>query len=64
MAESESKAVKSMRVMLLGNLDNPKIKCHRALHHPESNSEVLSILVKKKPQNQAFKIPFKNLSLT
>lgn len=53
----------TMRVMLLGRLENPKVKCHRALHHNESGSDVLNILVKRKPANQSFKIPFKNLSL-
>jgi hypothetical protein len=57
-------AEKTLKVMLLGRLDNPRIRCHRSLHHSESDMDVLSILLKKKPQNQSFKFPFKNHSLT
>lgn len=42
-------AEKTLRVMLLGRLDNPRIRCHRSLHHSDSDMQVLSILLKKKP---------------
>ena len=42
-------AEKTLKVMLLGRLDNPRIRCHRSLHHSDSDMQVLSILLKKKP---------------
>ena len=56
------KKVKKLEVLLLGYLDNPKIKCMKQLFNKASNSEMISIAVKKTGGVQKFKLPFKNLS--
>jgi len=51
-----------MDVLLLGYLDNPKIKCMKQLFNKTANTEVVSLAVKKTQGIQRFKLPFKNLS--
>lgn len=50
--------------MLIGRLENPKIECLRELYHPESDSKIIPLGVKKSVAQQKFRIPFKNLSIT
>jgi len=54
--------VRKLEVLLLGYLDNPKIKCMKQLFNKATNSEMISIAVKKSGGVQKFKLPFKNLS--
>ena len=54
--------MKKLEVLLLGYLDNPKSKCMKQLFNKASNSEMISIAVKKTGGVQKFKLPFKNLS--
>jgi len=58
----ESKVSKKIDVLLLGYLDNPKIKCIKQLFNQATNSELVSLAVKKTQGIQKFKLPFKNLS--
>jgi hypothetical protein len=51
-----------MDVLLLGFLDNPKIKCMKQLYNQTAESELVSLAVKKTQGIQRFKLPFKNLS--
>ena len=62
--KTQSVTVKStkMDVLLLGYLDNPKIKCMKQLFNKTANTEVVSLAVKKTQGIQRFKLPFKNLS--
>ena len=53
---------RKMDVLLLGYLDNPKIKCMKQLYNKAANSELVSLAVKKTQGIQRFKLPFKNLS--
>lgn len=53
---------RKMDVLLLGYLDNPKIKCMKQLYNKSANSELVSLAVKKTQGIQRFKLPFKNLS--
>ncbi len=59
--ESEPKQIK---VMLLGRLENPEIKCMRELFHEGSESKMIPLCVKKNQAQQKFRIPFKNMSLS
>lgn len=45
--EVERNQPKSIRVMLLGRLENPKIKCGRELYHNETESMIIPLGVKK-----------------
>jgi len=51
-----------MDVLLLGYLDNPKIKCMKQLFNKQTNTEIVSLAVRKCSGIQKFKLPFKNLS--
>lgn len=53
-----------MRVMLIGRLENPKLKCMRELRHSETDCNVIPLGVKISQSQQKFRIPFKNLSQT
>jgi uncharacterized DUF497 family protein len=53
-----------MRVMLIGRLENPKLKCMRELRHSETECNVIPLGVKISQSHQKFRIPFKNLSFT
>ena len=53
-----------MRVMLIGRLENPKLKCMRELRHSETECNVIPLGVKISLSQQKFRIPFKNLSVT
>lgn len=50
--------------MLLGRLENPRLKCMRELRESVSDCDVISLGVKKNISQQKFRIPFKNLNLT
>jgi len=43
----ETKVCKKIDVLLLGYLDNPKIKCIKQLFNQATNSELVSLAVKK-----------------
>lgn len=58
----EAKICRKIDVLLLGYLDNPKIKCIKQLFNQATNSELVSLAVKKTQGIQKFKLPFKNLS--
>ena len=60
--EKKTKIERKMDVLLLGYLDNPKIKCMKQLYNKTANSELVSLAVKKTQGIQRFKLPFKNLS--
>ena len=49
-------------ILLLGYLDNPKIKCMKQLFNKSASSDVVSLAVKKTQGIQRFKLPFKNMS--
>ena len=49
-------------VLLLGYLDNPKIKCMKQLYNKSASSDIVSLAVKRTQGIQRFKLPFKNLS--
>lgn len=53
---------RKLDILLLGFLDNPKIKCMKQLFSEVANSELISLAVKKAGGIQKFKLPFKNLS--
>lgn len=53
---------RKMEVLLLGFLDNPKIKCIKQLFNKQTNSEIVPLVVRKTQGVQKFKLPFKNLS--
>ena len=48
--------------MLIGRLENPKLRCLRELHHVGSECEAIPLGVKKNVSQQKFRIPFKNTS--
>ena len=52
-----------LRVMLIGRLENPRLKCMRELRHSETECNVIPLGVKISQTQQKFRIPFKNLSL-
>lgn len=54
--------LRKMDVLLLGFLDNPKIKCIKQLFNQQSGSEIVPLVVRKTQGVQKFKLPFKNLS--
>ena len=58
----DKKITRKMDVLLLGFLDNPKIKCMKQLYNQTAESELVSLAVKKTQGIQRFKLPFKNLS--
>lgn len=58
----EKKCSNVINVLLLGYLDNPRIKCMKQLVNKASGSEIVSLAVKKAAGVQKFKLPFKNLS--
>lgn len=49
-------------VLLLGYLDNPRIKCQKMLFNKATGQEVINLAVKKVAGVQKFKLPFKNMS--
>jgi hypothetical protein len=51
-----------LEVLLLGYLDNPRIKCMKQLYNKTANAELVSLAVKRAQGIQKFKLPFKNLS--
>lgn len=51
-----------LEVLLLGFLDNPRIKCMKQLVNKASGSEVVSLAVKMQQGVQKFKLPFRNMS--
>ena len=53
---------RKMDVLLLGYLDNPKIKCIKQLFNQQTNSQIIPLVVKKTQGVQKFKLPFRNLS--
>lgn len=53
---------RKMDVLLLGYLDNPKIKCIKQLFNQQTNTEIIPLVVKKTMGVQKFKLPFRNLS--
>lgn len=53
---------RKMDVLLLGYLDNPKIKCIKQLFNKQANTEIIPLVVRKTQGVQKFKLPFKNLS--
>lgn len=53
---------RKLEVLLLGYLDNPRIKCMKQLFNKTAGSELVSLAVKKTQGIQKFKLPFKNLS--
>lgn len=53
---------RKLDILLLGFLDNPKIKCMKQLYNEVANSDLISLAVKKAGGIQKFKLPFKNLS--
>lgn len=53
---------RKLEVLLLGYLDNPRIKCMKQLYNKNAGSELVSLAVKKTQGIQKFKLPFKNLS--
>lgn len=48
--------------MLVGCLENPRIRCMKQLFNKATNSEIISLAVKKSDELQKFQLPFKNLS--
>jgi hypothetical protein len=66
--EVEAKAVggrlpcQTMKVMIIGKLENPKIECLRQLNEDTTRCNIISLGVKKGITQQKFRIPFKNLS--
>ena len=66
--EVDAKAVggrlpsQTMKVMIIGKLENPRIECLRQLNEDTTNCNVISLGVKKNIAQQKFRIPFKNLS--
>lgn len=58
----EQPVANKIDILLLGFLDNPKIKCMKQLFNEAANSELISLAVKKAGGIQKFKLPFKNLS--
>lgn len=58
----EQNVTRKLDILLLGYLDNPKIKCMKQLFNEAANSELISLAVKKAGGIQKFKLPFKNLS--
>ena len=44
---SEKKVVNNIEVLLLGYLDNPRIKCMKQLFNKSAQSDVVSLAVKK-----------------
>ena len=58
----EQPIARKLDILLLGYLDNPKIKCMKQLFNEAANSELISLAVKKAGGIQKFKLPFKNLS--
>ena len=63
MVKVESKQVCSkIEVLLLGFLDNPKIKCMKQLYNKTASTDIVSLAVKKTQGIQRFKLPFKNMS--
>ena len=53
---------RKLDILLLGFLDNPKIKCMKQLFNEAANSDLISLAVKRTGGIQKFKLPFKNLS--
>ena len=53
---------RKLDILLLGFLDNPKIKCMKQLFNEATNSDLISLAVKRTGGIQKFKLPFKNLS--
>ena len=58
----KQKIVRKLDVLLLGYLDNPMVKCMKQLFNKQTNSEIVSLAVKRTGGIQKFKLPFKNLS--
>ena len=58
----ERRASKELRVMLVGNLESPYIKCIKELRNLTSDSSVIPLAVRKTGGAQKFRIPFKNVS--
>ena len=56
------KNASQMEILLLGFLDNPRIKCMKQLVNKASGQEIVSLAVRKVGAVQKFKLPFKNLS--
>lgn len=61
-AEPVLKKSSQMEILLLGFLDNPRIKCVKQLVNKASGQEIISLAVRKIGSVQKFKLPFKNLS--
>ena len=53
---------RKIEILLLGFLDNPKIKCMKQLYNQATNTDLISLAVKKGGGIQKFKLPFKNQS--
>ncbi len=51
-----------LKVLLIGKLDNPKIKCLRQLYHNKGESLFTPLAIKVTGAVQKFRIPFKNMS--
>ena len=61
-SEPKQVTTSKIEVLLLGYLDNPKIKCMKQLVNKATGQEVVSLAVRKAAGVQKFKLPFKNLS--
>lgn len=54
--------LRKLEVLLLGYLDNPRVKCVKQLFNAQANADIIPLVVKKGPGVQKFKLPFRNLS--
>ena len=61
-SEASSTAASQIEILLLGYLDNPRIKCVKQLVNQASGQEIVSLAVRKANGVQKFKLPFKNMS--
>ena len=61
-SEPVVKKSSQIEILLLGYLDNPRIKCVKQLVNQASGQEIVSLAVRKANGVQKFKLPFKNMS--
>ena len=52
----------TLRVMLLGKLENPSLLCTKSVKDKSTGQLVLPLAVKRGVALQRFRLPFKNLS--
>jgi hypothetical protein len=53
---------RKMEVLLLGYLDNPRVRCVKQLFNQNAQTEIVPLVVRRLAGVQKFKLPFKNLS--